>query len=44
MVFIGSYPSPIPQYNPQLKNDKPNTAIDAAQSISKQYVYEGNVV
>lgn len=46
MVFIfkGSYPSPIPQYNPQLKSDIPNTSIDATQNVSKQYVYEGKVI
>ncbi|KAE9538187.1 hypothetical protein AGLY_006159 [Aphis glycines] len=37
----GSYPSPIPQYIPQAKSDKHITSNDAAQNVSKQYVYEG---
>ncbi|XP_026817802.1 protein PFC0760c-like [Rhopalosiphum maidis] len=41
----GSYPSPIPQYIPQVKSDKHGdkhiTSNDVAQNISKQYVYEG---
>ncbi|XP_060862176.1 putative leucine-rich repeat-containing protein DDB_G0290503 isoform X1 [Metopolophium dirhodum] len=37
----GSYPSPIPQYNPQVKSDKHITSNDAAHNVSKQYVYEG---
>lgn len=40
--FLGSYPSPIPQYNPQLNGDKHIISSSAAQNVSKQYVYEGN--
>lgn len=42
MVFyLGSYPSPILQYNSQPKGDKHITSNEAAQHISKTYVYEG---
>ncbi|XP_050419886.1 putative leucine-rich repeat-containing protein DDB_G0290503 [Adelges cooleyi] len=36
----GSFPSPIPQYNPQVK-DKPVNSTEVAHNVSKQYVYEG---
>lgn len=41
--ILGSYPSPIPQYIPQAKSNKHITSNDAAQNVSKQYVYEGNI-
>lgn len=43
-IISGSYPSPIPQYNPQLRVDKHITSNDAVHNVTKQYVHEGNLI
>lgn len=41
LFYLGSYPSPILQYNLQPRDDNQNTSNETAQNNSKKYIYEG---